>query len=200
MNLWEKIKKGFQEGERELAEHPVEVIELSKMQAELNELRKDVRDNFTALGGEVYVLYTTKKLTVMEDVIKTHVKKLEQLRDELEVKEQSFNELKEKYEAQSISMSELKKLKDELDAADACLEHLVVDTTWPVIGKKLCELAFPQDILPGLIIRNGTPLIPTDDTEIMAGDQIILLGKKEGVLETLSNLQPKVKRNDRGIS
>jgi uncharacterized protein with PhoU and TrkA domain len=183
MNLWEKIKQGVQ-GVRKSAP-PVEALELSRLQAEVEELRQKTKEEFTALGGEVYVLYTTGKQEAILEYIKSHVTKLETQREELEAKERHWEDLAARYETQSISMKALQEFKNELEAAGGSLEHLVVDAASPYVGKKLCEIEHPVEVMLGLIIRKGATLTPRDDTEIMAGDKIVLMGKKESVIAIL---------------
>lgn len=86
---------------------PVEALELSRLQAEVEELRQKTKEEFTVLGGEVYVLYTTGKQDAILEYIKSHVAKLETRREELEAKKRHLEDLAARYEAQSISMKAL---------------------------------------------------------------------------------------------
>ncbi|MFQ5638308.1 MAG: TrkA C-terminal domain-containing protein [bacterium] len=220
MNLWEKIKESVQEsavvvskkasdlvetgtelvqeGLQKLTNDEVDALEVSKLQSEVDELRKTIQGQFTALGGELYVLYTSgqKEVAIQENTLTEfmtdQIEKLEKLREELEAKEQTLKELQEKYEAQSVSMNDLKKFKDELEAAGASLEHLVVDESSPYIGKTLSELDCPADVLLGLIIRGGTTIIPCGDDKVQTGDKIVVMGKKEDVVDMLHKFRPEV--------
>ncbi|MBL7092699.1 hypothetical protein ISS22_01870 [candidate division KSB1 bacterium] len=42
----------------------------------------------------------------------------------------------------------------------------------------------------GLIIHKGSAIIPSGDTQINVGDKIMLMGKKEAVVEALYNFTP----------
>lgn len=220
MNLWEKIKESVQEsavvvskkasdlvetgtelvqeGLQKLTNDEVDALEVSKLQSEVDELRKTIQGQFTALGSELYVLYTSgqKEVAIQENTLTEfmtdQIEKLEKLREELEAKEQTLKELQEKYEAQSVSMNDLKKFKDELEAAGASLEHLVVDESSPYIGKTLSELDCPADVLLGLIIRGGTTIIPCGDDKVQTGDKIVVMGKKEDVVDMLHKFRPEV--------
>ena len=75
MNLWEKIKQSVQNVRKSAP--PVEALEFSRLQAEAEELRQKTKEEFTALGGEVYVLHTTGKQDTILDYIRSHVEKLE---------------------------------------------------------------------------------------------------------------------------
>lgn len=69
---------------------PVEALELSQLQAEVGELRQKIKDDFTALGGEVYVLYMTGKQDTILGYIQGHLEKLEGRRRELEAKNRAW--------------------------------------------------------------------------------------------------------------
>ena len=97
------------------------------------------------------------------------------MRRELETKAQSLDPLNARYEAQSISMKVLVDFKNALEDSGGSWENLVVDAASPHTGKKLCEIDSPAEVLFGLIIRQGAALIPHHDTQIMAGDRIVLI-------------------------
>jgi K+/H+ antiporter YhaU regulatory subunit KhtT len=183
MNLWEKIKQSVPSVRKSAP--AVEALELSRLQAEVEQLRQRTKEEFTALGGEVYVLFTTGKQATILNYIQGHVERLEILRRDLEAQEQNLEALHAKYEAQSVSMKALEEFKNELETSGGSLESLMVDAASPCSGKKLCEIEFPAEVLFGLIIRQGAALIPHHDTQIMAGDKIVFIGKKEAVIEIL---------------
>ena len=45
----------------------------------------------------------------------------------------------------------------------------------PVVGKTLRGLSLPADSLIAVVLRNGEAVIPRGDTELRAGDQIVLI-------------------------
>lgn len=195
MNLWEKIKQGVEIGAsvvaEEVPEQQTEALELAKLQAEVEHLRNEIAEQFKALGGEIYVLYTTNKQDTIVDEIKTKVEGLETLREELEQKEQDLEKLTKFYEDQSISIHKFMAFKDELEASEGTMEHFVVEEKAPYIGMKLSEIEFPDELLMTLVSREGAVNIPSGDTEIKIGDKIVLVGKKEAVVEVLTKFRAK---------
>ncbi|KAA3620041.1 MAG: hypothetical protein DWQ05_04755 [Calditrichaeota bacterium] len=213
MNLWEKIKGSAEaivgktneivessgsllqksaDKIRKTQDESGNAIELSKLQAEVVELRTVIQNNFTALGGEVYVLYTTNKKEQIIDNIQSDIERLEELRDKLEEQEKILEVQSNIYEKQSISMHELKTLRHELDSAGGSIEHFTVSDDSPYIGLTLSEIDTPADILLGVIIRNEETIIPHGETNIIAGDKIMLMGKKEAVISMLHKFKPQV--------
>lgn len=45
----------------------------------------------------------------------------------------------------------------------------------PVVGKTLRDLSLPSDSLIAVVLRNGEPMVPRGDTELRAGDQIVVI-------------------------
>ncbi|MBC8180319.1 hypothetical protein H8E88_04260 [candidate division KSB1 bacterium] len=209
MNLWKKIKKGFhkstekaadfveagselvQEGIDKIKSTQVDALELGKFQTEVEGLKQTVHKGFSDLGSHVYDLYTADKQDVIVDEIETDVEELQILKEELTKKEKDLEKVFKDYEDQSISMNKLKAFKEELEASESAIEYFVVDEGTPYIGLTLSEIEFPEDLLLGLIIRDGQAIIPAGDTEIKTGDKIMLLGKKEAVVEMLYKFIPK---------
>lgn len=219
MNLWEKIKAQRQDSKEMIAEKAsdlletssefllenmqkftqdtVDVVKLSKRQMEVDTLRQAIRNQFTALGGQVYVLYTTEKKNAIVENIKNHIEELEALRDELEEKERIVDELTQSYEEQSISLKKLSLLKAELESVGGSVEHLTIEESSTCIGKKLCEFRMPQDVILGMIIREDSAFIPVRETFFRAGDRLMLMGKKEAVIEAMHTFNPKTRRRQK---
>lgn len=216
MNLWEKIKAQQQDGKGKIADKAsdlletcsefvlnnmqkytqdaVDVVKLSKLQTEVDTLRQTIRNQFTALGGQVYVLYTTEKKSAIVENIRNHIDELEVLRDELEEKERVVDELTQGYEEQSISLKKLSLLKAELESVGGSVEHLSVEEASPCIGRKLCELRLPADVILGMIIRENKAFIPVRETFFRGGDRLMIMGKKEAVIEVMHKFNPKTGR------
>jgi Trk K+ transport system NAD-binding subunit len=119
------------------------------------------------------------------DFMTAQIQKLEKLREELEEKEKTLTEMNEKYEAQSISKQELSAFKEDLESAGGAIEQLTVDKFSSWAGKTVGELECRDDILIGLIIHAGAAVIPNGDSLVEAGDRVVVLGRKEAVVETL---------------
>lgn len=45
----------------------------------------------------------------------------------------------------------------------------------PVVGKTLRDLSLPPDSLIAVVLRDGDPIVPRGDTELKAGDQLVLI-------------------------
>ena len=45
----------------------------------------------------------------------------------------------------------------------------------PVVGRTLRDLSLPMDSLIAVVLRGGEAIVPRGDTELRAGDQIVLI-------------------------
>ncbi|MFA6472890.1 MAG: TrkA family potassium uptake protein [Candidatus Latescibacterota bacterium] len=55
------------------------------------------------------------------------------------------------------------------------ITDVVIQDTFPVVGKKLSEIDLPDDSLIAYILRNDTPLVARGGTQLFAGDHVIVI-------------------------
>jgi len=70
------------------------------------------------------------------------------------------------------------------------LEAVAVESS-PFVGKKMQDLALPNGIIIGNIIRDDEVIIPNDDTTIMPADRIIILSQDNCVSKVESTFSVK---------
>ncbi|WNY28693.1 Trk system potassium uptake protein TrkA [Methanimicrococcus stummii] len=63
-------------------------------------------------------------------------------------------------------------------AQSEILEYLVTEQS-KIVGKPVKELHFPSDAIISMIVRDGDPIIPTGDLEILPNDRVIVFSKPE---------------------
>ncbi len=59
--------------------------------------------------------------------------------------------------------------------ADVEVVETVLDNQAPVVGRAIRDMSLPADCTIGLIIRGGSPIFPSGDTRLAAGDEVIAL-------------------------
>ncbi|MDE2290849.1 MAG: DUF21 domain-containing protein [Elusimicrobia bacterium] len=72
-------------------------------------------------------------------------------------------------------------LSSDLKRAGGIIEQAVVDAGSVLAGRPLREAGLPHDVVVGTILRDGAVVVPRGDVELVAGDRITLIGKKDDV-------------------
>lgn len=192
MNFLERIWQGTDVMNTVLtdveAKKDTNALKLSKLQTQVINLRKEIANQFQALGGEVYVLYGSNRQDLFVENIITHIERIEILKRKLEKKESELADSIQTYEEQSISSKKFLAFKDELEASDGMMEHFEIQEKSVLIGMNLNDIEPPQGLLIMLISRDGELVIPNGDKKLVCGDKIILIGRKNAIVEILSKL------------
>ncbi|MBC8192511.1 MAG: hypothetical protein ISR87_12050 [Candidatus Marinimicrobia bacterium] len=188
MELWEKIKESVGFG-ADLVHSSVDASDLSRLQAEVEMLQTQIRDAFTNLGGDLFSQQAKGDSGDLSVPLQEQIEALRSMQPDLEEKEAELASLMAKYEEQSITVTHLREFKEALDNAGGSLEYVQVLENSPVCGKTLMEIDIPDEVLAGLVIRDGTVIIPDGDTRIELDDRIVLLGKKDAVIEFLQDFR-----------
>jgi trk system potassium uptake protein len=67
--------------------------------------------------------------------------------------------------------------------------NITIEENFPVVGNKLIDIALPEDSLIAYIIREKIPIVPKGETQLLAGDHIIVITLPENhgkVLKTIT--------------
>ena len=68
------------------------------------------------------------------------------------------------------------------------LVEVAVPTDSPVLGKRIVELKLPKDLLIVLISRGDEFIVPSGNTEILAGDALLVLGDKQAISQAKAGI------------
>ena len=214
MDLWEKIKKGFEESSSAISEKASELAtqasealksgaevakegaekvstltsdltRLGKLKLEIRELHGKIEKEFTQLGGQVYDLFAKDNLSEAETKLADQLKKMKKMENDLSSKEKEVEELSKMFESKSIDRKSISELKKDLELGGGTIEQVEVAESSSAAGKKLKELRLPKEILVGTILRGDDVIIPDGETELKAGDKVTLLGKIGDVARTM---------------
>ncbi|MDR3021463.1 MAG: TrkA family potassium uptake protein, partial [Clostridiales bacterium] len=58
------------------------------------------------------------------------------------------------------------------------ITEVTIEKDWNGVGKKLKEISLSRKIIVGCILRGDDTMIPYGDTEILAGDTLILISEQ----------------------
>lgn len=188
MGLLEKIKESVGFG-ADLVHSSVHASDLSRLQAEVEALQIQIRNAFTNLGGDLYSQHAGGGSRDLSAPLLEQIETLRSMQPDLEEKEHALASLKAKYDEQTITTTQLREFKETLDTAGGALEYVQVMEQSPVCHKTLKEIDIPDEVLAGLVIRDGSVVIPDGDTRIEPDDRLVLLGKKDAVIEFLQDFR-----------
>jgi K+/H+ antiporter YhaU regulatory subunit KhtT len=213
MSLWETIKKGMEEGASAVSEKAAEWLKtgsasfkegseiasekiaygtkLAKLKYEYRAIQKAIEKEFTELGGIVFHVLNEKTGADLKKETGDSISKISSLEEELKIKEKEIEELPKSFNNNSIDRKNVDQLKKNLETGGGTIEQVVIEKKSPFLGKKLKEITLPDDALVGTIIRNDDVIIPDGDTIFQLDDKITLLGKREDVEKTISQIIPE---------
>jgi K+/H+ antiporter YhaU regulatory subunit KhtT len=213
MSLWETIKKGMEEGASAVSEKAAEWLKtgsasfkegsemasekiaygtkLAKLKYEYRAIQKAIEKEFTELGGIVFHVLNEKTGADLKKETRDSISKISSLEEELKIKEKEIEELPKSFNNNSIDRKNVDQLKKNLETGGGTIEQVVIEKKSPFLGKKLKEITLPDDALVGTIIRNDDVIIPDGDTIFQLDDKVTLLGKREDVEKTISQIIPE---------
>ena len=93
------------------------------------------------------------------------------------------------FETEPIDKKNVDDLKKDLEAGGGTIEQIIIEDRSAFLGKKLKEIQLPEDALVGTIIRNEEVIIPDGETIFELDDKVTLLGKREDVEKTISQIK-----------
>jgi len=213
MSLWEKIKKGLDEGVSAVSDKAAEWLKtgteavkegtekvsekivygskLAKLKYEHRGIQKAIKPEFTELGGKVYQLFAENRLEDLEKETEENIQKLSSLEKKLKNKEKEIEGLPKTFETEPIDKKNVDELKKDLEAGGGTIEQIIIEDKSVFLGKKLKEVQLPEDALVGTIIRHEEVIIPDGETVFELGDKVTLLGKREDVEKTIEQMKPE---------
>ena len=66
-----------------------------------------------------------------------------------------------------------------LNTQKVLMNEIKVDSSYPVVDKKIMEIDFPHHVIISCIIRGEQVVVPNGQTKIMAGDRLLVLATPE---------------------
>lgn len=75
-----------------------------------------------------------------------------------------------------------------IGAGNISIVKVVIPQSSPVVEKKVWEIALPQEVIIGCILRGEQSMIPRGETRLLAGDILVLISSKEKQLVAIEQL------------
>ncbi|MFH0957178.1 MAG: TrkA C-terminal domain-containing protein, partial [Pseudomonadota bacterium] len=75
----------------------------------------------------------------------------------------------------------IEKLSEDLSSANAIIDQVIISNQSNVVNKLLKDILLPKEALVSAIKRGEEVIIPDGNTQLKAGDQVIVIGKTNDV-------------------
>jgi hypothetical protein len=176
-----KVGSGGVEATREIftniSERSSDVTALARIKHELALLSKQLDGELLHLGRMVLTLRRSDDFSPENETFREQITKLEALDKTVKTKQNEYDQLKKKHSSNYV----VHKLSEDLSAANAIIDQVVISEKSNVVNTLLKEILLPKEALVSAIKRGEEVIIPDGNTQLKAGDQVILIGKKGDV-------------------
>ena len=160
-----------------ISERASDVTLLAKLKHELASFRKQLDAEALNLGMVVLALRRSGEFSPESETFREQIKKLEELDNTFKTKQNEYEQLKKKHSSNYV----VNKLSEDLSAANAIIDQVVISEKSNVVNKLLKEILLPKEALVSAIKRGEEVIIPDGNTQLKTGDQVIVIGKKDDV-------------------
>ena len=170
-----------------ISERTSDVTALAKLKHELVSIPKQLELEFLHLGRAVLALRRSGKFSPENETFREQVKKLEELDDTFRTKQHEYEQLKKKHSSNYV----VNKLSEDLSAANAIIDQVIISKKSDVVNKSLKEILLPKEALVSAIKREEEVIIPDGNTLLKAGDQVVVIGRKDDVEKVVKSFSAK---------
>jgi K+/H+ antiporter YhaU regulatory subunit KhtT len=160
-----------------ISERTSDVTALAKLKHKLAALPKQIEVEYLNLGRAVLALRRGGEFPPENQTFRELIKKLEELDNTFRAKQSEYEQLKKKHSSDYV----VNKLSEDLSAANAIIDQVIISEKSNVANKLLKEILLPKEALVSAIKREEDVIIPDGNTLLKAGDQVIVIGKKDDV-------------------
>lgn len=160
-----------------ISEKTSDVTALAKLKYELSSFSKQLDAEALNLGRLVLTLRRNGEFSPENETFQKQLKKLEELDSTIKVKQNDYEQLKKKHSDNYV----IEKLSEDLSSANAIIDQVIISKQSNVVNKLLKDILLPKEALVSAIKRGEEVIIPDGNTQLNAGDQVIVIGKTNDV-------------------
>jgi Trk K+ transport system NAD-binding subunit len=125
----------------------------------------------------VLTLRRSGEFSPENETFRDQIKKLEEMDNTFKTKQNEYEQLKKKHSSDYV----VNKLSEDLSAAGAIIDQVIISENSNAVNKALKEILLPKEALVSAIKREEEVIIPDGNTLLKTGDQVIIIGKKNDV-------------------
>jgi K+/H+ antiporter YhaU regulatory subunit KhtT len=160
-----------------ISERTSDVTALVRLKRELASFQKQLDAEALNLGVVVLNLRRSGEFSPENETFQNQLKKLEELESAFRMKQNDCEQLKKKHSSNYV----IEKLSEDLSSADAIIDQVIISNQSNIVNKLLKDILLPKEALVSAIKRDEKVIIPDGNTQLQAGDQVIVIGKKDDV-------------------
>ena len=164
-----------------ISEKTADVTDLARLKYELATFPKQLDTAALNLGRVVLTLRRNGEFSPENETFRKQLKKLEELDSAFKTKQNDYEQLKKKHSDNYV----IEKLSEDLSAANAIIDQVIISKQSNVVNKLLKDIQLPKEALVSAIKRGEEVIIPDGNTQLHAGDQVIVIGKTNDVEEVV---------------
>ena len=129
------------------------------------------------MGRVVLTLRRSGEFSPENEAFRKQLKALVELDSTFRMKQNDYEHLKKKHSKNYV----IEKLSKDLSVANAIIDQVIISEKSNVVNKLLKEILLPKEALVSAIKRQEEVIIPDGNTQLKAGDQVIVIGKIDDV-------------------
>ncbi|MDF1591914.1 MAG: TrkA C-terminal domain-containing protein [Desulfobacterales bacterium] len=160
-----------------ISERTSDVTALAKLKYELSAFTKQLDGEALNLGRLVLTLRRNGEFSPENETFRKQLQKLEELDGTLKMKQNDYEQLKKKHSDNYV----IEKLSEDLSSANAIIDQVIISKQSNVVNKLLKDIVLPKEALVSAVKRGEEVIIPDGNTQLNAGDQVIVIGKTKDV-------------------
>jgi len=164
-----------------ISERTSDVTALAKLKYDLVSFSKQLDFEALNLGRVVLTLRRNGEFSPENETFQNQLKKLEELDSTIKMKQNDYEQLKKKHSDNYV----IEKLSEDLSSANAIIDQVIISKQSNVVNKLLKDILLPKEALVSAIKRDEEIIIPDGNTQLNAGDQVIIIGKTNDVEEVV---------------
>jgi len=160
-----------------ISERTSDVTALARLKYELASIPRQLETEYTKLGSDLVTYQRSRGTLIDVMTFREKIQKIEELENSYKAKQNDYEQLKRKHSSDYI----VNKLSEDLASANAIIDQVTISEKSNVVDKLLKEILLPKEALVSAIKREEEVIIPDGKTMLKAGDQVIVIGKKDDV-------------------
>ncbi len=160
-----------------ISDRTSDVTALARLKYDLAYLPKQLDEEALSLGKIVLALRRSNEFSPDNKTFLEQVRKAEELDNAIRSKQSDYEQLRKKHSDSYV----IEKLSDDLSSVNAVIDQVTIANKSNVVDKLLKDIVLPKEALVSAIKRGDEVIIPDGNTRLNAGDQVIVIGKKNDV-------------------